>query len=156
MQAYLPIDRGALAQLVRGVLTGEGVERAAISIAIIDNGAILDINRRHLGHDWATDVISFTLSDEGDEELTGELVVSAEMAATTAREAGADPQAELALYVVHGLLHLCGFDDTTESGAAAMRRREGEVLTSEGFVNTFSLVGSTQPANGVRERESAQ
>lgn len=156
MQGHLRIDREALSRLAHDALVGEGIAHAAVSIALVDNAAIHDLNRRHLGHDWPTDVISFVLSDHDDPELAGELVVSTEMAIQTAHEAGADAQAELALYVVHGLLHLCGFDDTTEAGAAAMRKREGEVLAREGVVNTFSLVGSTEPANVVRERESAQ
>lgn len=156
MQGHHRVDREALIRLARGVLVGEGRAQAAVSIALVDNAAIHEINRRHLGHDWPTDVISFVLSDHDDSELAGELVVSAEMAEQTAREAGADPTAELALYVVHGLLHLCGFDDTTEAGAAAMRKREGEVLAREGVVNTFSLVGTTEPAGVVRERESAR
>ena len=52
-------------------------------------------------------------------------MVSAEMAATTAREVGYDPADELVLYLVHGLLHLCGYDDrTTEGDADRMRCRE--------------------------------
>jgi hypothetical protein len=45
---------------------------------------------------------------------------------------------ELVLYAVHGLLHLCGYDDLTEEGAAAMRRREGELLAAEGLSHPFS------------------
>ena len=60
-------------------------------------------------------MISFVLSGPEDPELAGELVISAEMALATAREIGADPLAELSLYTVHGLLHLCGYDDLTEA-----------------------------------------
>src|SRR4051812_4616759 len=54
-QAHLAIDPEALARLVRGVLTGEGVERAAISLALVDDATIRDLNERHLNHDWPTD-----------------------------------------------------------------------------------------------------
>lgn len=156
VQAHLRVDREALVRLARGVLAGEGIDRAAISIALVDDATIHEINARHLGHDWPTDVISFILSDQGDAELAGELVVSGEMAVATAREAGADPHAELTLYVVHGLLHLCGYDDATETSAGAMRQREGEVLARAGLINPFSLVGSTHSANRVPERERAR
>ena len=53
-------------------------------------------------------------------ELSGELVISTEMAVATAREMGRDPHDELALYIVHGLLHLCGYDDSNEELSAAM------------------------------------
>jgi probable rRNA maturation factor len=156
VQASLRINRDALVQLVRGVLSGEGVDHASISLALVDNATILGVNRRHLGHDWPTDVISFLLSEEGDAELTGELVVSAEMAVATATEAGAEPCNELALYVAHGLLHLCGYDDTTEAGAALMRRREDEVLAQQGFVNPFAMVGLPPSLDGARKRETVQ
>jgi probable rRNA maturation factor len=95
-------------------------------------------------------VISFVLADPTEAALAGELVVSAEMAAETARAGGFDARAELALYLVHGLLHLCGYDDQTPAEAATMRRREAEVLAKEGLTNTFPLAA----AEGVR-RECA-
>lgn len=151
-QRSLAVDHAALAGLVRRTLAAQGVESASISVALVDDATIHEVNRRHLAHDWPTDVISFVLSDPDDDALSGELVVSAEMAVATAREANADPFAELALYVVHGLLHLCGLDDQAEADAAAMRRREAEILASEGLVNTFPLVGPIADAGreGVR------
>jgi probable rRNA maturation factor len=77
------------------------------------------------------------LSDEED-ALSGELIVSFETAERMAGRDGADAWTELVLYVIHGLLHLCGHDDLTEDGAAAMRRREGEMLAGEGLAHPFS------------------
>ncbi|WP_435015433.1 rRNA maturation RNase YbeY [Tundrisphaera sp. TA3] len=145
-QRFLRVDHADLSALVRRTLTAQGVDAASISIALVDDPTIHAINRRHLAHDWPTDVISFVLSEPDEPVLSGELVVSAEMAATTAREAGADPNAELALYVVHGLLHLCGLDDRDESDAAIMRRREAEILEAHGLTNPFPLVGPTADA----------
>ena len=113
---------------MRVVLAAEGHSRASISIAVVDNATIHTINQAHLGHDWPTDVITFPLADPDESVLTGELVVSAEMACTTARELGVKPSDELALYVVHGLLHLCGFDDHDDSERRRMRQREHELL----------------------------
>jgi probable rRNA maturation factor len=152
-QSHIAIDRAALAALARRTLALEGVGRFALSIALVDNAAIHALNRKHLRHDWPTDVITFPLSGPGDPVLAGELVVSAEMAAATAREAGIDPWAELALYVVHGLLHLCGYDDLSDRDADVMRRREGEVLAQSGLTNTFPLAGQAPAA--CPERESA-
>jgi probable rRNA maturation factor len=98
-------------------------------------------------------VISFLLTDPDEPVLAGELVVSAERAATVARRAGVDPWAELALYVVHGLLHLCGYDDLAAPDVDAMRRREGEILAREGLTNTFPLVDPTGVVDGERETE---
>jgi probable rRNA maturation factor len=146
-QAALRLDPAAIAATVRAVLAGEGVRAAEVSLAVVDDAAIRAINRRHLDHDWPTDVITFRLSDPGAPVLAAELVVSAEMAARTAGEAGTDPRDELALYVVHGLLHLCGFDDTTADAARAMRRREAEVLARLGVPDMFGRVGPDREAS---------
>lgn len=143
-QGHLTYPTGELVGLVRRTLEREGVARASISIALVDDATIRVLNRRHLDHDWPTDVITFRLSEPDDPELSGELVVSAEMAAATAQEVGADPRAELALYIVHGLLHLCGYDDQDDRDADAIHRREAEILAAEGLANTFALVGSSE------------
>jgi probable rRNA maturation factor len=135
-QGHLSIDTRALVRRAQTVLALENRLRASISIALVDNATIRDLNRAHLGHDWPTDVISFPLSGPDEPVLAGELVVSAEMARAVAEAAGADPEAELALYVVHGLLHLCGYDDRDPVSSAAMRRRESEVLAILGLQNS--------------------
>jgi probable rRNA maturation factor len=150
-QAHIVVDAGALAGLVRKVLEIEGVANASISVALVDDATIHVVNRRHLAHDWPTDVISFRLSGPEEDLLVGELVVSGEMAAVTAREVGVDPTAELALYVVHGLLHLCGYDDQSPEDIAVIRRREEEILTAGGWTYPHSLRGQTRADGGGRE-----
>lgn len=134
-QGHVSIDRAALTALVRAVLSAEKRENASISIALVDNATIQTINRTHLHHDWPTDVISFPLSDPDDRVLAGELVVSTEMAGASALEMDVEPQDELALYVVHGLLHLCGYDDKREGDIQRMRHREHELLADAGVTN---------------------
>jgi probable rRNA maturation factor len=132
-QGHLRFDHAALSELVRRVLRLEGRNRASISIAVVDDAAIRRINKAHLGHDWPTDVVTFPLSEPEIAILAGELVVSAETACTSALERSLDPADELVLYVVHGLLHLCGYDDHGDAVAALMRNREREVLTAAGI-----------------------
>jgi probable rRNA maturation factor len=127
-QDVVPIDRKQMREIVRVVLEGEGVADAEISLAFVDNPTIHTLNKRYLDHDEPTDVLSFPLSEPASKKLAGELVIGAEVAQAQARERGHDVQVELALYVIHGLLHLCGFDDKSESAAAAMRRRERHYL----------------------------
>ena len=127
-QEAVPIDRGRMREVVRAVLEGEGVADAEISLAFVDNPTIHQLNRRYLDHDEPTDVLSFPLSEPNARRLAGELVIGAEVALAQAAEHGHDVQAELALYVIHGLLHLCGYDDHESEDARAMRERERHYL----------------------------
>jgi probable rRNA maturation factor len=132
-QEIVPIDRGRMRETVRAVLDGEGVAEAEISLAFVDNPTIHRLNQRYLQHDEPTDVLSFPLSEPGSKKLAGELVVGVEVALAQAAERGHDVQAELALYVIHGLLHLCGYDDHESADAAAMRERERHYLRQLGL-----------------------
>jgi probable rRNA maturation factor len=123
-QELVPIDRAFMRRLVRAVLQGEGVEEAEISLAFVDNPTIHALNKRYLDHDEPTDVLSFPLSEPSARRLAGELVIGVEVAREQAQARGHDVQAELGLYVIHGLLHLCGHDDKTPERAAGMRKRE--------------------------------
>jgi probable rRNA maturation factor len=132
-QETVPIDRGQIRQIVRTVLEGEGVREGEISVAFVDNATIHQLNKRYLNHDEPTDVLSFPLSEASERRLTGELVIGAEVARDEAAERGHDVAAELALYVIHGLLHLCGFDDKTDANAKEMRARERHYLREIGL-----------------------
>ena len=132
-QELVEIDRKRMREVARVVLDGEGVADAEISLAFVDNATIHALNKRYLDHDEPTDVLSFPLSEPGAKKLAGELVIGAEVAQAAARERGHDVQAELALYVIHGLLHLCGLDDNTDEGAAQMRQRERHYLNVVGL-----------------------
>src|SRR5436305_5983587 len=123
-QEAVPIDRARMREAVRAVLAGEQVADYEISLAFVDNPTIHRLNQRYLGHDEPTDVLSFPLSEPGAARLSGELVLGAEVARAQAAARGHDVQAELALYVIHGLLHLCGYDDHDPADAGAMRQRE--------------------------------
>jgi probable rRNA maturation factor len=132
-QEIVPIDRGRMREVARAVLEGEGVRKADLSLAFVDNTTIHTLNKRYLDHDEPTDVLSFPLSEPNAASLSGELVIGAEVARDQAGRRGHDVQAELALYVIHGLLHLCGYDDHDEAGAAAMRQRERHYLEQLGM-----------------------
>lgn len=80
------------------------------------------INRRYLGHDYVTDVITFDL------EGAAELIICPQEARRNARAYKADLHQELVLYVVHGLLHLAGYDDHTEADIKRMRMQEAQIL----------------------------
>lgn len=138
-QGQLELSPDWLREIVHETLTQEQVRAASISVAVVDNATIWRLNRRHLQHDYPTDVLSFLLDSDPEQpstaglrgagrSLEGEVIVSAEMALQTAAQyhwRGAD---ELCLYLVHGLLHLCGYDDLTPAEQLIMRGRERDVL----------------------------
>jgi probable rRNA maturation factor len=81
------------------------------------------VNREYLQHDYPTDVISFDTT-ERDELLEGEVIASGETAERVAAENGWKSSDELLLYIVHGMLHVVGLDDTTAKKAKEMRQAE--------------------------------
>ncbi len=127
-QTQLAIDEAFLIEVARQTLLDEQAASAEISIAVVDNQTIHALNRQHLKHDYPTDVLSFRLNDDGDKHIEGEVVISAEMASENADGFRWSPQSELLLYLIHGLLHLCGHDDHSEIDRNRMRARERKIL----------------------------
>jgi probable rRNA maturation factor len=123
-QDVVAIERARMRQTAVAVLEGEDVKEAEVGLAFVDNPTIHQLNKRYLQHDEPTDVLSFPLTEPNSRRLAGELVIGVEVAKAQAGIRGHPVQAELALYVIHGLLHLCGYDDDTLAGAAAMHQRE--------------------------------
>ena len=126
-QEVVDVDRGMMRHVVRTVLSGEGHSSGEISLAFVDNHMSRALHQRYLQHDEPTDVLTFPLG-ESHHQLSGELVIGAEVAKAQAEERGHDVQAELALYVIHGLLHLCDYDDKDRAEAQLMRLRERHYL----------------------------
>jgi probable rRNA maturation factor len=126
-QNGLPLDEDLLRQAVRIVLEGAGVEEARISLAVVDDPIIARLNERFLDHAGPTDVLSFVL-EQGPNILEGEVVISAETAKRVAPDYKCSAEEELLLYVIHGTLHLVGYDDATAAQRNRMRRRERAVM----------------------------
>jgi probable rRNA maturation factor len=132
-QEAVPIDRRPMRGAVLTVLRGENVKDAEISLAFVDSPTIQRLNQRFLQHDEPTDVLSFPVAEGPAGKLAGELVIGAEVAQLQAQAGGHPVEAELALYVIHGLLHLCGYDDKTAEGVAEMRAKERRYLKELGY-----------------------
>jgi probable rRNA maturation factor len=131
-QSHVPCDAEQLRRAVRRVFQPPARRPVRIGVAIVDDATIHDLNRRHLSHDYPTDVLSYPLEDS-PAALEGEIVVSAETARRNAPEYGWSPADELCLYVVHGALHLAGYRDKSPDERQAMRRAEREVLAGLGI-----------------------
>jgi probable rRNA maturation factor len=123
-----PLDYPALKAAAKAVLAGEGVTAAKIGLAFVDDAHIHRLNKQFLDHDEPTDVITFPYSGPKAAKLEGEVVIGHGVAVENAADRGHDVHAELVLYVIHGCLHLCGYDDTTAKAAQQMRAKEREYL----------------------------
>ena len=149
-QECLTVDEKSVRSIVRQTLQTEQVSSATISLAIVDNAQIHELNRQYLNHDYETDVLSFLLEESRDETadpksadprgagktIDGEVIVSSEMAIDMAAHYSWDAMDELTLYIVHGLLHLCGYDDLTAEELPVMRARE---------CHAFKMLGRPKP-----------
>lgn len=123
-----------LRRVARRILGASGCPEAELSVLIVDDGEIRDFNRDYLGRDKPTNVISFPMQEgEGaglNPLLLGDVVISADTAARDAAEAGIPFEEELYFLLLHGILHLLGYDHErgTEEEAARMEAREREIF----------------------------
>lgn len=127
----------SLIALGRRVLAAEEVEAgSALSVVVTDDSAVRLLNWRFLGIDEPTDVLSFGLTAKtrfvtstAAERQLGEIVISFPTAQRQAREAGRTLDDELAHLLVHGILHILGYDHQRPAQAGLMRAREDELLS---------------------------
>jgi probable rRNA maturation factor len=123
-----------LKKLVKTICNRFKLSKATISIAIVDNTQIRKVNKQFLNKDTPTDCLSFNLSENDKDPVKSfELVINAEMAVRQATLRGHSSEAELALYITHGLLHNLGFDDSTQKQAEKMHNIEDEILQQLGY-----------------------
>ena len=142
-QDHVNIDEPFLQEVAERTLSEEQVSRAEISVALVNDTMMRELNRQYLDHDEPTDVLSFLLechptplpessSDDGPrglgKRLQGEVILSTETALNRASEFSWTPHNEIVLYLVHGLLHLLGYDDLSQSEKRLMRSRERAIL----------------------------
>ena len=131
----IPAEPAKLETLIRAICDRFEVAGATISVGIVDDAEISELNQKFLNHEGPTDCLSFDLSDEQVESGSRvfDLVVNGQMASRQAGQRGHSSEAELALYVAHGLLHQLGFDDTTAEQAEKMHETEDEILQHLGY-----------------------
>lgn len=108
----------ALRSLVEACLERLGDEACEVHILVTGDDRIRDLNRDYLGHDRATDVLSFPDGDvlPSGQRFLGQIVVSLDTARRQADEAGLPEIQELSELVIHGLLHLLGYDHSSDQG----------------------------------------
>ena len=122
---FLGINARWVRRILSKTLAFEKKINWSINVFLTDNKQIRKINKRFLKHDYATDVISFGL-DESD--YLGDLAVSVQMAKSVAAKLGISFKEELARYLVHGTLHLLGYDDKNSKDKKRMFKRQEDIL----------------------------
>ena len=124
------LDGRRLKPTVRRIVAAAGFE-GHLSLVLLDDPEMHDLNRRFLDHDWPTDVLAFPF-EEATDGLGGEVIVSVETAMREARERDRPFLDELLLYVTHGILHLTGMEDHTRDGRRRMDRAAARILKQPG------------------------
>ena len=125
-QNFVPVDEAKIKQGLK--LLPFWDKKFKLSVVYVDDAEIAKLNERYLKHTGPTDVLSFPISNN-----EGEIIASGQTAFEEAKAREVEPEGELLLYTVHGLLHLMGYDDHTEEEAAEMHRQEQEIVTKMGY-----------------------
>ncbi|MEA2574428.1 MAG: putative rRNA maturation factor [Chloroflexia bacterium] len=139
------VDADVLHRLAMHVLKSEGAPTPLeVGVVVTTDEEVHTLNRQYLGHDYQTDVISFGMAEEGGEEFItpeerprylGDVVISYDRAAEQAPEYEHSTEREVATLLVHGLLHLLGYDDTTEAEHEKMHEQQDALIWEFGIRN---------------------
>ncbi len=122
-------EKRRISAWIRSVITEEGFKAGDISYVFCSPERHIEINRQYLNHDYNTDVITFDYSDLGGSGVvSGDIFIDPETVALNAAEYGATAREEMLRVVVHGVLHLCGYKDKSDSEAEQMRAKENYYL----------------------------
>ncbi len=136
------VDPSMLQEGIRETLRRFDTASADVSVAVVNDAEIAELHEKYMNIKGATDVLTFDLgeqrpADANGRRVEGEIVVSADVAKRRAEERAHPVAAELALYVVHGSLHLLGMDDATEQDATKMHEMEDEILAAIGVGRVY-------------------
>ena len=142
-----PLPTEWLVELAAVAMGAEGLPTSSqLSVVLVGESRMTELNSEYMGKEGPTDVLSFPVEDfsagipEGDEDapplLLGDIIICPAVVSGNAEAAGVRFEDEMALMVVHGLLHLLGHDHVTDGEAEAMEQREREIL---------ALVGRERP-----------
>ena len=119
------LKRAGIIDAVERVFAGEQIGDAAANVILVDDESLHEMNRTFLGHDYQTDVITFTLESE---PLEGEIYISVDRAREQAAEYRTGLYEEILRLATHGALHLAGYDDASDDEREGMRRLEDQYL----------------------------
>ena len=130
LQKIIPVNPERIRKAVLEAISREGLRKsAAVTICIVNDNLIQDLNKRFLNEDSPTDVLAFELG-RSRSEITADIAVSAQTAVRNAQIYKTTPEYELYLYVVHGILHILGYDDKSEEESNFMQKKAERILAA--------------------------
>ena len=125
---YLPKQRMKLASWIKESIENEGFKAGEISYIFCSQTVHLEINKKYLGHDYQTDVITFDYTDYDKKRVSGDIFIDPQTVAENAVTWNATEEEEMHRVIIHGILHLCGYKDKTPKDAKLMRSKENQYL----------------------------
>ena len=130
LQNKLPIHSGKIKKLILKVLKGQKVKESGwINICFVGDSQIKKLNAKFLKIKGATDVLAFNLSNKKEKNvILADIMISTQAALKQAVNFKTTPDYEISLYLVHGLLHILGFNDHTKPQIKLMRKKEGQYV----------------------------
>jgi len=132
-------NQACLARLARAILSDVGEASAELGILFVGDQRMRGLNRRYRGKDRTTDVLAFPMREapHSSSHLLGDVVIAVPTAARQAKQGHRSLDEELTVLLVHGILHLCGYDhERSETEARRMHRRERMILRSISRLST--------------------
>ena len=129
----IQFNAARLQKLIKKVCRHFNIQNVVIEIAIVGDSQIRKLNRKFLSRNRTTDCISFDLTEHNSAVKLYQIVVNAQKAGREAKKRCHSQEAELTLYIIHGLLHNLGFDDKNQKKAVSMHKTEDRFLQQLGY-----------------------
>ena len=120
------IRKGDIKNWIKRVAASYGKTIGEVNYLFCTDDKILEVNTQYLSHDFYTDIITFDYS-EGD-KISGDIIISLETVRTNSQKYSTDFTEELHRVIIHGILHMCGIDDKSETASLKMRKAENQAL----------------------------
>jgi len=126
--SYTLTHEKEIGEWIEKVIREEGFTPGFVNYILCNDNYLLELNQKYLGRDTLTDVIAFDYSEE-DGEVSGDVFISVERTAENAESFGVSAEEELHRVIVHGTLHLCGYDDHNQDDKTLMTGKEDKYLS---------------------------
>jgi probable rRNA maturation factor len=122
--SYSVRQKGQIREWISKAVKQERHALGELNFIICSDTYLRSVNKKFLNHDYFTDIITFPYSEPGSKEISGDIYISIDRVRQNAKDYGVSVSEELHRVMIHGVLHLCGYDDHTPDQKAMMRKRE--------------------------------